>query len=84
MPLLPKAIALSFETTTRAEAPSLMPDALAAVTVPSFMKADFNLATLSRVTPFLMYSSSATITVTAVSESDPTQKATATVTLPGR
>ena len=43
-------------------APSLMPDALAAVTVPSFIKAERSLVTLSKVTPFLIYSSSLTIT----------------------
>ena len=47
--------------TTSAAAPSLRPDALAAVTVPSFLNAGRTPDTLSIVTPARIYSSSSTI-----------------------
>jgi hypothetical protein len=43
----PSARAFSSEATTSAAAPSLMPDALPAVTVPSRRKAGFSVASLS-------------------------------------
>ena len=48
--------------TTSAAAPSLMPDAFAAVTVPSLEKAGFSFATESKVAPARMYSSFSTTT----------------------
>ena len=52
---------LAFISTTAA-APSLMPEALAAVTVPSFSNAGRSLAMPSSVVPCLGYSSASTIT----------------------
>ncbi len=54
---MPRFLASAAVISTRAAAPSLMPDALAAVTVPSLSNAGRSLATLSMVTPDLMYSS---------------------------
>ncbi|MDR9114101.1 hypothetical protein FEP49_06045 [Burkholderia multivorans] len=47
----PSAWAFCADITSTAAAPSLMPDALAAVTVPSFANAGFSPASDSAVTP---------------------------------
>ncbi len=56
----PRFLASAALITTKAAAPSLIPEAFAAVTVPSLAKAGRSLATLSRVTPCLIYSSLST------------------------
>ena len=53
----PRLAASAAVISTTAAAPSLMPDALPAVTVPSFSKAGLSLATASSVVPARMYSS---------------------------
>ena len=58
----PRRSASSAVITTRAAAPSLIPDALPAVTVPSFEKAGLSLATASSVVPGRMYSSASITT----------------------
>ena len=59
--LMPRRLASASVISTTAAAPSLMPDAFAAVTVPSFgSNAGRSLVMPSSVTPSLMYSSSAT------------------------
>jgi hypothetical protein len=55
--LRPRFLASSALISTRAAAPSLRPEALAAVTVPSLLKAGRRPETLSRVAPWRMYSS---------------------------
>ena len=58
---MPRLSASAAVISTTAAAPSLMPEALAAVTVPSLgSKAGRSLAMPSRVTPSLMYSSLST------------------------
>ena len=60
--VLPRlAASLAFISTTAA-APSLMPEALPAVTVPSLAKAGRSLPTASRVVPWRGYSSASTTT----------------------
>src|SRR5215218_3889896 len=56
----PRFCASDARMTTKAAAPSLMPEALPAVTVPSFEKAGLSLATDSSVVPARMYSSAST------------------------
>ncbi len=58
----PRLLASSAVIRTRAAAPSLMPEALPAVTVPSLSKAGRSLARLSAVTPALGCSSLLTTT----------------------
>ncbi|MNF14169.1 hypothetical protein D3C80_2162780 [compost metagenome] len=53
----PRALASSADISTRAAAPSLMPEALAAVTEPSLTKAGFNFSIASMVAPWRIYSS---------------------------
>ncbi|MNT03981.1 hypothetical protein D3C72_1385430 [compost metagenome] len=53
----PRALASSADISTRAAAPSLMPEALAAVTEPSLTKAGFSFSIASMVAPWRMYSS---------------------------
>jgi hypothetical protein len=53
----PRALASAADISTSAAAPSLSPEALAAVTDPSFVKAGRRPETLSRVAPWRMYSS---------------------------
>ena len=55
--LIPSSSAFSFDITMRAAAASLIPEAFAAVTIPSFLKAGLSLAIPSAVTPSLGYSS---------------------------
>ncbi len=63
MGVMPSSFALSSLMTMMAAAPSLIPEALPAVTIPpSFLKAGFNLARPSLVTPFLGPSSVSTMT----------------------
>ncbi len=56
---LPTWRALSADAMTSPAAPSLMPDALPAVTVPSFWNAGFSAASFSTVVPARGYSSTA-------------------------
>ena len=56
----PRAVASSALIRTSAAAPSLMPEALPAVTVPSFENAGFSLASPSSVVPARIYSSAST------------------------
>ena len=58
MPSLAACLAV---ISTTAAAPSLMPEALPAVTVPSFSNAGLSLAIASRVAPWRGYSSSLTM-----------------------
>ena len=58
---LPSLAACLAVISTTAAAPSLMPDALPAVTVPSFSKAGFSLAIASTVAPWRGYSSALTM-----------------------
>jgi hypothetical protein len=58
----PRFFASSAVISTMAAAPSLMPDALPAVTVPSLEKAGLSLAIASMVVPARMYSSWSTVT----------------------
>ena len=55
--LRPSFAARSAVATTTAAAPSLMPEALPAVTVPSFLNAGFSAASFSAVVPARGYSS---------------------------
>src|SRR5580698_1001510 len=57
----PRRLASPAVISTSAAAPSLRPEALAAVTVPSLLKAGRRPEMLSRVTPWRTYSSSATM-----------------------
>ena len=57
---VPIFFALSAVVTIMAAAPSLMPDALPAVTVPSFLNAGFSAASFSAVVPARGYSSVST------------------------
>ena len=59
--LTPKAFAFSSVITNIAAAPSLIPDALPAVTEPSFLNAGRNLPNLSAVVPWRIPSSCETI-----------------------
>src|SRR4051812_37146807 len=59
--VLPSLAACLAVISTTAAAPSLMPEALPAVTVPSFSNAGFSLAIASTVAPWRGYSSSATM-----------------------
>ena len=54
---VPTAVAFAAVATTSAAAPSLMPDALPAVTVPSFLNAGFRAGEFSAVVPGRGYSS---------------------------
>ena len=58
----PRFCASEARMSTTAAAPSLMPDALPAVTVPSLEKAGLSFATESSVAPWRMYSSASTTT----------------------
>ena len=55
------ALAFAVDVTTSAAAPSLMPDALPAVTLPSFLNAAFSAASFSAVVPARGYSSIDTV-----------------------
>ena len=57
---IPRRAASSALISTSAAAPSLMPEALPAVTVPSFAKAGRSLASVSAVVPWRGYSSAST------------------------
>ena len=55
--VMPRRAASASVISTAAAAPSLMPDALAAVTVPSLSKAGRSFCIASMVAPWRMYSS---------------------------
>ena len=57
MGLMPNCLALSADITTSAAAPSLIPEAFPAVTVPSFLKAALRPPSFSAVVSALGYSS---------------------------
>ena len=55
--VIPSSTAFSLDITTSAAAASLIPEELAAVTIPSFLNAGLSLAIPSAVTPCFGYSS---------------------------